>query len=175
MSRAGTCRAARCTAQSSTRKKKTYLSWSPDLDTGIPEIDNQHKQLMDFINRLHDARQHADRQGVVAVVDDLVEYTLSHFAVEECLMEDAGYEFVRGHKKVHELFVRRVASFSDRLKRGEDISHELHSLLHRWLFSHIRHDDHAYVAAVRPQMKTLSEDKAAGGWLSRSLKRFFGA
>ena len=116
----------------------TYLSWSPDLDTGIPGIDNQHKQLMDFINRLHDARQHADRQGVVAVVDDLVEYTLSHFAFEECLMEDAGYEFVRGHKKVHELFVRRVASFSDRLKRGEDISHELHSLLHRWLFSHIR-------------------------------------
>ena len=42
----------------------TYLSWSPDLDTGIPEIDNQHKQRMDFINRQHDARQHADRQGV---------------------------------------------------------------------------------------------------------------
>ena len=73
---------------------------------------------MDFINRQHDARQHADRQGVVAVEDDLVEYTLSHFAFEECLMEDAGYEFVRGHKKVHELFVRRVASFSDRLKRA---------------------------------------------------------
>ncbi len=151
-----------------------YLSWSSDLDTGIVEIDNQHKQIMDFINRLHDARQNADRGNIVAVVDDLVEYTLSHFAFEECLMEDAGYEFVRGHKKVHELFVRRVNGFVERLAKGEDISHELHSLLHRWLFSHIRHDDSAYVAAVRPKMQVLTETKAPGGWLARSMKRFFG-
>ncbi|MCK6374463.1 MAG: bacteriohemerythrin [Zoogloea sp.] len=151
-----------------------YLTWSYDLDTGISEIDNQHKQIMDFINRLHDARQHADRAAITNVVDDLIEYTLSHFAFEECLMEDAGYEFVRGHKKVHELFVRRVSGFHERLKRGDDISHELHALLHRWLFSHIRHDDHAYVGAVRPKMKALAEEKQEGGWLSRSLRRFFG-
>ncbi|MDD2989270.1 MAG: bacteriohemerythrin [Zoogloea sp.] len=152
----------------------TYLTWSSDLDTGIVEIDNQHKQIMDFINRLHDARQNADRANIIAVVDDLVEYTLSHFAFEECLIEDAGYEFVRGHKKVHELFVRRVNGFVERLGKGEDISHELHSLLHRWLFSHIRHDDAAYVAAVRPKIKALTETQAPSGWLSRSLKRFFG-
>lgn len=150
-----------------------YLTWSADLDTGIGEIDNQHKQIMDFINRLDDARQHTDRAAIVSVVDDLVEYSLSHFAFEECLLEDAGYEFVRGHKKVHELFVRRVSSFQERLQRGEDISHELHSLLHRWLFSHIRHDDHAYVATVRPKMKALVEEKQEGGWLGRTLRRFF--
>lgn len=151
----------------------THLIWSADLDTGILEIDNQHKQIMDFINRLHDARQNTDRAGIVTVIDDLVEYTLSHFAFEECLMEDASYEFVRGHKKVHELFVRRVASFQQRMKQGEDISHELHALLHRWLFSHIRHDDAAYVGAVRPKMKSLTEEKQEGGWLARSLRRFF--
>jgi hemerythrin len=150
-----------------------YLTWSADLDTGIGEIDNQHKQIMDFINRLDDARQHADRAAIISVVDDLVEYSLSHFAFEECLLEDAGYEFVRGHKKVHELFVRRVSSFHERLQRGEDISHELHSLLYRWLFSHIRHDDHAYVATVRPKMKALVEEKQEGGWLGRALRRFF--
>lgn len=150
-----------------------YLTWSADLDTGIGEIDNQHKQIMDFINRLDDARQHADRAAIISVVDDLVEYSLSHFAFEECLLEDAGYEFVRGHKKVHELFVRRVSGFQERLQRGDDISHELHSLLYRWLFSHIRHDDHAYVATVRPRMNALVEEKQEGGWLGRALRRFF--
>lgn len=151
-----------------------YLNWSPDLDTGILEIDNQHKQIMEFINRLHDARQHGLRSGITSVIDDLVDYTVSHFAFEECLMEDANYEFVRGHKKVHELFVRRVSSFQERINAGEDISHELHSLLHRWLFSHIRHDDAAYVGAVRPKMQVLVEEKTESGWLTRTVGRFFG-
>lgn len=151
-----------------------YLTWSPDLDTGIPEIDNQHRQIMEFINRLHDARQRKDKTKVTGVVDDLVDYTLSHFAFEECLMEDAGYEFVRGHKKVHELFVRRVSAFHDRIRAGEDVSHDLHNLLYRWLFSHIRHDDSGYVAAVRSNMNVRVAEPGPNGWLSRSLRRFFG-
>ena len=63
----------------------------------------------------------------------MVDYTLSHFAFEEGLMEDAGYEFLRALKRVHELFVKRAAELQAKFKAGNDMSHELHDLLSRWL------------------------------------------
>lgn len=150
------------------------LVWTDDLNTGIEPIDLQHRQIVSFINQLHEAHLGGDRTAVADVIEGLVEYTVSHFAFEEALMEDAGYEFVRPHKKVHELFVRRVSEYHDRFKAGEDVAHALHELLARWLFNHIRHDDASYVGSVKTNMIKITEEKAPEGWLSRSLGRFFG-
>ena len=152
----------------------TKLVWTSELDTGIGVIDAQHKQIVEFINQLGEAKEHGDREAINEVIQGMVDYTLSHFAFEETLMEDSGYEFLRGHKKIHDLFVRRVGEFQTRFEAGDDITNELHNLLVRWLFNHIRNDDAAYVSAVRPKMVTIVEDKKEDGWLARSLGRFFG-
>ncbi|MDP2833652.1 MAG: bacteriohemerythrin [Pseudomonadota bacterium] len=151
----------------------SQLVWSNDLNTGIDVIDSQHRRIVEFINQLGDARQAGDRAAIGEVIEGMVDYTLSHFAFEESLMEDAGYEFLRGHQKVHELFVKRVADMQAQFKAGNDVSDELHGLLRRWLFSHIRSDDAAYVGAVKGNMKALVRDQSKEGWLSRSLGKFF--
>ncbi len=151
----------------------SHLTWSSELDTGISEIDQQHKQIMVLINRLQDARDSGDREGILAVVNDLVDYTVSHLDFEESMLEKVQYEFLGGHKKVHTLLVRNVKGIQQRIQAGEDVVHELHSLLHRWLLNHILHDDAAYVRVVRPKAQELVEDKAEGGWLSRALGSFF--
>lgn len=115
----------------------SHLTWSSELDTGISEIDQQHKQIMVLINRLQDARDSGDREGILAVVNDLVDYTVSHLDFEESMLEKVQYEFLGGHKKVHTLLVRNVKGIQQRIQAGEDVVHELHSLLHRWLFNHI--------------------------------------
>ena len=76
---------------------------------------------------------------------------------------------------MHELFVKRVADLRMRFRAGEDISAELHGLLSRWLVNHIRNDDHDYVESVKRSMNRLAAETHEGGWLSRSLGRFFGA
>lgn len=151
----------------------SQLVWSNDLNTGIDVIDSQHRRIVDFINQLGDARQAGDRAAIGEVIEGMIDYTLSHFAFEESLMEDAGYEFLRGHKKVHELFVKRVAAMQTQFRAGDDVTEELHALLRRWLFSHIRSDDAAYVGAVRGNMKALVQDQGKEGWLARSLGKFF--
>ncbi|RLW52321.1 MAG: hypothetical protein B6D76_16280, partial [gamma proteobacterium symbiont of Stewartia floridana] len=136
-----------------------YLVWTKELETGIEVIDGQHERIVDYINKLHDARLNNDLSAIGDIIAATVDYTMSHFSFEEALIEDAGYEFVRPHKKVHELFIRRVSEFQDRFKSGEDISAELHDLLARWLFNHIRNDDAAYVKAVRNNMREIAADK----------------
>jgi len=152
----------------------THLKWTRDLDTGIDVIDGQHKQIVEYINQLFDARESRNMDAVGDVIDATVDYTLSHFGFEETLMEEAGYQFVGPHKKVHQLFTKRVAELQSRYKAGEDISEELHKLLARWLCSHIRHDDASYVTDVKSRMQVLVRDKQENSWLHRSIGKFFG-
>jgi len=129
------------------------LAWSTDLNTGIEIIDKQHKVIVDYINQLDHARTSGHEKDAIAkVIDDLVDYTISHFAFEESLQEEAKYPFLKAHKKVHELFVKRVNEYQERFKLGEDISEELHKLMFNWLFSHIKRDDADYVASVQSNM-----------------------
>lgn len=151
-----------------------YLVWQEDLDTGIQVIDSQHKRIVEMINQLHDAQAQHDRVLLGSVIEELVDYTISHFAFEETLLEDSGYQFTRAHKKVHELFIKRVSDYRMRFEAGEDVAEELKGLLGRWLFNHIRNDDANYVASVKAGMQDLTRDQSHGGWLSRSMKRFFG-
>lgn len=138
-----------------------YLNWTPDLETGIREIDGQHKRIVEYINQLYDARTSHDRAGVGVVIDEAVDYTLSHFAFEEALMVDAGYMYSGPHKKVHELFTRKVGDYRLRFEAGEDVADELHAMLSRWLFNHIRNDDKSYADAVKVYMKNRGQSEGS--------------
>lgn len=150
-----------------------HIEWTSDLDTGIQVIDNQHKRIVDYINKLDDSWGTNDPEVISAVLNELVDYTLSHFTFEESLMEEAGYPFVRGHKRVHQLFVKRVGDYMQRFKMGEDITVELLNTLKAWLINHIRSDDNDYVELVRTNLQGLG-GKNQGSWISRNLKKIFG-
>lgn len=151
------------------------LVWQNDLNTGIEVIDNQHRRIVEMINVLIVAQQAGhSRSEVGDVLNDLVDYTLSHFAFEESLLEESGYSFTRPHKRVHEVFIGKVNEYNMRFKAGEDITVELINLLSRWLFNHIRNDDAAYAKVVIDNMNRITQDKQPAGWLSRSMRKFFG-
>lgn len=152
-----------------------YLSWSDDLDTGIAVIDGQHRRIVDMINQLHEVQQSGEQAGIGQVINELVDYTSSHFAFEESMLEEAGYVFTKAHKRVHEVFIKRVSDYQVRFNQGEDIADELKALLGRWLFGHIRNDDQNYVVAVTENLRRLSADRTEGGWLTRATRRFFRA
>ncbi len=132
----------------------TRLAWKTELNTGIQEIDTQHQRILHYINTLGDARLTNDQGAVGKIIDETIDYTASHFAFEEAMIEDAGYSFVGPQSKVHEIFVRRVVEFRTRFERGEDVLAELHDMLSRWLFNHIRHEDGAYVPTVKAHLRT---------------------
>jgi hemerythrin len=128
--------------------------WTSQLNIGIEVIDQQHLRIVEYINQLDDiqSRPHSQKE-IKSLVDALVDYTVSHFGFEESLQEEAGYPFIKAHKRVHELFIRRVSDFQKRLENNEDISEELNSLLVVWLASHIRGDDFDYAECVRTYLQ----------------------
>jgi hemerythrin len=152
-----------------------YLHWSSDLDTGIDVIDKQHRRIVDYLNELNVANENGDQTVTNHVLGELVDYTLTHFAFEEELQERANYPFLKAHKRVHEIFTRRVGEFQKRAATGENVAPEILSMLKIWLVNHIKGDDADYAESIKAMLGLEgNEGKIAGGWVGYALKKFFG-
>jgi hemerythrin len=146
------------------------MIWVSDWNTGIDVIDEQHKRIVDYINALENASM--DMTG--KVLQELVDYTESHFAFEESLQVEAGYEYAVPHKATHETFIKRLNKYQERHETGEAVAEQLYAMLATWLIHHIKRDDMAYVTAVQENLQRIVSNKKEGGWLKRSLNAFFG-
>jgi hemerythrin len=151
-----------------------YLHWSSDLDTGIESIDKQHQRILDYVNELNSANSAGDTAVTNRVLNELVDYTITHFAFEEELQEKAGYPFLKAHKRVHEIFAKRVAEFQKRAAAGENVAPEVLSMLKIWLVNHIKGDDADYAPSVKNMLGVEASKDTTGGWLGSALKKFFG-
>ena len=151
-----------------------YLHWSSDLDTGIDVIDKQHRRIVDYLNELNSANEVGDRKATGHVLNELVDYTLTHFAFEEELQERAAYPFLKAHKRVHEIFTKRVGEFLKRAEAGEDVTPALLSMLKIWLVNHIKGDDADYAECVKQNLGLESTRDNTGGWLGGLMHKFFG-
>jgi len=150
------------------------IEWTAQLEIGIPVIDGQHHRIVDYINDLHVAEQSGDDALTGRVIDDLIDYTYSHFAFEEALMEEAGYDALVIHKNTHQAFRDRVDALKARFQRGESVAGELASLLQTWLIQHIMSDDTSYAGLVKQNMPRI-EQQHSGNWLKAAIARFFKA
>ncbi len=147
----------------------SYFVWDEHLNTGIPVIDSQHRRIVDYMNQLQDSIAADDESLVQEVLNDLVDYTVSHFSFEEHLQEQAQYPNFEAHKKTHEEFAKRIHDYQDRFQNGEDIAETLLSELRDWLINHIKHEDADYVGAAKARIDALDK-----GWMAKTLSKIFG-
>ena len=121
------------------------IEWSNDFSVGIQEIDEQHKVLVGILNELSEAID--DRRGTELrneIIDRLLEYTRTHFTVEESLMRILGYTRYEEHKQEHERVVVQLINFIDKLHHENMSTYELLFFLRSWLINHIMKSDKAY-------------------------------
>lgn len=122
------------------------INWEEGLSVKVSEIDSQHKKLIELINKLHDAMKERKASEVLSVViDELVDYAISHFQIEEKYFDKFGYIKATAHKKEHKDFVNKVASFKNDFSKGKAmLSMEIMEFLKGWLINHIKKIDMAY-------------------------------
>ncbi|RFA30418.1 hypothetical protein CAI21_04900 [Alkalilimnicola ehrlichii] len=125
-----------------------YVSWKEELSVGIQEIDEQHKCLIELINELNAAMlARRGQESVDQALDKLIEYTRTHFVVEESLMRILGYPIAEyeAHKRHHEDLIQQVLEFKYQLVgEGKVSRQELMEFLRNWLINHIMKEDQNY-------------------------------
>ena len=122
------------------------VTWSDDLNVGIQEIDEQHKVLISLLNELNEAiQQGCGKEVRIEVLNKLIEYTRTHFTVEESLMRILGYSKYEEHKQEHENLISQVLAFREKFMNEPNVSsYDLLFFLKQWLSNHIMKADKAY-------------------------------
>jgi hemerythrin len=128
-----------------------FVSWIDRLSVGNLLIDNQHKQLISYLNQLHDAMARGREK---AVIDDLLgkllAYTKEHFEREELLWASRKYAALEEHKRQHQEFLIKVLDFNRQLRSGKAInSLEVLVFLRDWFIEHVVKSDLAAAKATQ--------------------------
>jgi hemerythrin len=123
-----------------------FIEWSESLSVGIEELDDQHKNLVEMVNRMHEAiHERHGSEAVQSILAELANYTVIHFAVEEALMRLLDYPDYEEHFAIHKELVDQVLYLQAKVASGKTaVSFELLHFLKTWLTKHILQEDMAY-------------------------------
>lgn len=144
------------------------IAWTPEFETGIDIIDEQHKRIFEYLSEIDHAISLKSVSEIERVIKAVIDYAISHNTFEESLMEKAGYPLLEAHHQVHERFKERAYAYGARYDRGEDpvrLAREVRSDIGLWLMNHIKRDDKHYVKDVKKSLE--------GGFVARMLGKFF--
>ncbi len=75
---------------------------------GVPEIDDDHLQLVDMANRISGDLEEGSYALCVALFDEFLEAAEAHFRREEQLLERLGYPRLAQHVAYHRELVAKV-------------------------------------------------------------------
>lgn len=122
------------------------VQWSDTLSVNIPEIDLQHRQLIDLMAELEKALENgADKEIIGRVIRELNTYVREHFSEEERWMARCEFPGLQGHAAQHENFVETLLHFElDYLADRKELSTELLAFLMSWFTEHIMGFDQHY-------------------------------
>jgi hemerythrin len=118
------------------------LEWKADYETGVPEIDTQHKVLFDNINRLGKLldKDEIERAEVDYVLDFMRQYVVQHFRDEETCMARFRCPNHAKNKVEHAHLINALNHFNteyEALGPLKEMLHRLHATLVWWINSHI--------------------------------------
>lgn len=114
---------------------------------GIDSIDEQHKKLFqiaeDTYNLLNNAYIVDKYDHIVALINELREYTATHFTEEEAYMESIKYKRFLSHKVQHQEFLDKIneIEINDLEENQDSIIMDILNFIYDWLVNHILETD----------------------------------
>ncbi len=128
------------------KEKSQFVTWKEEYSVGIEAIDNDHRKLLNLINQFQTAvNYNTGDEFEKEALDALINYTRTHFAREEKLMEENGYPDLEAHRAEHQKMIQQV---NECMAKHRDDGHQSMrfgaDFLRDWLVSHINGTDQAY-------------------------------
>lgn len=124
-----------------------HVAWNPTMSVGVEILDDDHKKLIGMLTvLLEDGVAAKNRDDLVQLLNDLLDYTSVHFTREEDLMDRQGYPDLDAHKAAHRYFVDEVRKLSREYDESNTmmLRIDLILLLKEWLIEHIQSVDMRY-------------------------------
>ncbi|MCB9948113.1 MAG: bacteriohemerythrin [Rhodospirillaceae bacterium] len=127
-----------------------FITWSDRFSVGHDRIDGDHQRLIQLVNHLNQAMIDGKADTEIAgVMQDLADYTASHFGREEEIMRTFSYPDLAEHKAMHRDLLAKLTDFQARFARGETaLTIDVMNFLRDWLIHHIAESDRKLASFV---------------------------
>lgn len=123
------------------------IVWKEEYCVGVEFIDEQHKELVVIANKIYELLKNdliADKyDSIIAIIDELKDYTVYHFKAEEEYMKSIGYKKLLSQKVAHNDFLEKMQSIDmDKIDNGHnEYLIEMLDFVCEWLVRHIVKED----------------------------------
>ena len=130
------------------------IVFDESLYTGNELIDGEHKELIERVNKLVEScEKGTEKVAAVKTLDFLMDYTEFHFADEEKIQKEVGYDKLDLHHGKHEEFKKAVGELREMLEEEEGPSNAFVEAVNKnvsqWLVEHIQGWDKALADFIR--------------------------
>ncbi|MDD3413551.1 MAG: hemerythrin family protein [Lachnospiraceae bacterium] len=118
-------------------------NFTSDYLTGIALVDEEHAHLFELANQAYSLLKEeylSDKYDqIIAILEELKEYTKTHFRDEEEYMESIDYEAIFIQKAQHKMFIEKLGEVNlDVVDENQDeMIEQMLTFLTNWLFNHI--------------------------------------
>lgn len=125
---------------------ENIVKWRASYETGVPEMDMQHKRLLDLINVMYRVVSKKEgKDAVENVLREMADYAQVHFHDEEALLQIRGYVEMDSHIALHrEYNVKMKELIAEYNRGGEGAVKDIYAFLRHWWLEHIVKEDKRY-------------------------------
>lgn len=145
------------------------LKWSKEYESGINEVDEQHKNIMNVLNKIYYAvEDQTIEEQVPTLIKELDFYVGVHFSLEEYYAEKYRFPQIEQLKESHNFFRRTYQEMRSHYvyyksnkesysqpyieNYSRQYAQHLHSVMDQWLIFHLNTLDKALFDFLRDKI-----------------------
>jgi hemerythrin len=126
------------------------ITWKKEYNIGHEEIDDQHKNIVELINKLDES---ASPEISTSIISQVNGYVRHHLNYEEELLKTLDYPGFEQHKELHIHYSKEISNLTIKATFLDDFAPaQLLEFLKKWWDNHILVEDMKYKAFLQRKL-----------------------
>ena len=119
------------------------IEWNERFSVGIVSVDHEHRELIELINGFQQKIEQDDSvDAKLEYLGETLAHISAHFALEEKLMRESGYDEYQPHKADHEILLDQLRDIMDAVEEDAGVDNDaLTTVLEQWFSRHFQTHD----------------------------------
>jgi hemerythrin-like metal-binding protein len=131
------------------------FGWNDLYITGINELDEHHKQIINLYQKWGQAiALNRNKKEVKELFRSFIDFTAYHFGAEESYFEQYGYDQNKQHQNEHRAFIKWLETeFNEYNSLKAKALTDVLDKTALWLDAHFSNDDKGYITTLKKYLK----------------------
>jgi len=120
------------------------IAWREEFSIGVPAVDREHQEMIQLINKAHDAlcRQDGFEVSAIEFLGEIYDKISAHFSREEKIMIESHYDQYVDHKSDHKRLLDDILDIMENIKNQTYYNEQIFSQqLNVWFGNHFKTKD----------------------------------